>query len=120
MIAVTTMSCQKDEVKSIVGTWEGNWGFGTETPTNYEKWELMKSADLTVFYDDGGIYAEGSWSVDGVNFEAQYTTIILKNEYSFSGLNGAPLAEIIGNWRSTPSSADGGTFEMFKLWNRNA
>lgn len=109
-------SCQKDEgVKGIAGTWEGYWGLDTDTPTEFEKWEIKKNGELTAYDDDGDIYATGTWSLEGLNFEAQYnTTPNGTYSYSFSGLYHDALDEIIGNWGLTPSHTNGGTFEMYK------
>ena len=115
LLTATLTSCGKDdEIKGIVGTWEGKWGFGELTPDVYEKWELKKNGELVAYDDDGDLYASGTWSVDGVHFEAEYTPTGYNYSYSFSGLYGEAIDEIIGNWGSTPSSTDGGTFEMYK------
>ena len=113
--ALTMMSCQKDEgVKGVTGTWEGNWGFDNDVPTNYEKWELKKNGDMSAYDDDGDLYATGSWTVDGLDFEAEYKVVGEEYTYSFSGLYHDQLDEIIGTWGATPSHTDGGTFEMYK------
>ena len=109
------MSCGKDdEVKGVAGTWEGHWGFDQDVPTNFEKWELKKNGDLNAYEYDGDLYATGSWSVDGLDFEAEYTPVGEEYSYSFSGLYHDQLDEIIGTWGDTPSSTDRGTFEMYK------
>ena len=110
-------SCKKDDVASkngLEGTWEGAWGFDSDDPVYYEKWEIKKNGDLTAYDEDGDLYANGSWSVEGLNFEMEYTSVISGNEYRFSGLYHDVLKEIVGTWGNSPSVADGGTFEMYK------
>lgn len=115
LLTATLTSCGKDEeVKGIVGTWEGKWGFDTDTPDVFEKWEIKKNGELLAYDDDGDLYATGTWTVDGLDFEAEYTPTGYNYSYSFRGLYHDVLEEIIGNWGNTPSYTDGGTFEMYK------
>lgn len=108
-------ACKKDDAnKEIAGTWEGSWGFDLENPTYYERWEIKKNGDLVAYDEDGDVYANGSWNVDGLNFEAEYTSEVSGNEYRFEGLYHDALKEIVGTWGNSPSTADGGTFEMYK------
>src|SRR5690348_2396947 len=92
LLAVATISltsCGKDDnVKGIAGTWEGSWGFGTDTPSYNEKWVMEKNGDLTVYDDEGDLYATGHFTLDGINFEAEYTPVGKEYSYLFSGLYG--------------------------------
>ena len=118
LLAVATISltsCGKDDTANgIAGTWVGSWGFGTDDPSYSEKWVMENNGDMTVYDDDGDLYATGHFTLDGVNFEAEYTPIGKEYSYLFTGLYGEGLNEIIGNWGEAPSSTDGGTFEMYK------
>lgn len=112
--SATLVSCSKDDdAKGIAGTWEGKWGFDEDTPTYYEKWEMKKNGEMKV-YDDDGLYAEGTFTVDGLNFTATYTPVGKNYSYIFTGLYHDELGEITGNWGEAPSTTDGGTFEMYK------
>lgn len=108
-------SCKKDEgVKSMAGTWEGRWGFGNDVPTFYENWKLESNGDLTAYDLNGGIYATGTWESHGELFEAQYSPVGEIYSYTFKGTYDDNLDEISGSWGETPSSVDGGTFEMYR------
>lgn len=114
LVVAGLSSCHKDEADNgISGTWEGKWGFDEETPTYYERWEMNKNGDLRAYDDDGDLYAEGHWEVDGIEFTATYTSVN-DNEYSFYGLYHDQLKEIVGTWGATPSHTNGGNFEMYK------
>ncbi len=108
------LSCQKDEAKKIAGTWEGSWGFGADATAFPERWVINENGDLTAYDGDGDLYATGTWNADGTSFEAEYTTQILSNDYSFAGQYDETLDEITGTWGDTPSTTDGGSFEMVK------
>lgn len=114
LVTIGFISCRKDKVSvDMSGTWEGNWGFGIEAPSNYEKWVMDKSGNLFAYDADGYLYASGSWEMDGHDFEAQYTPVGATYSYTFSGFEeGADV--ILGTWGETPSAIDGGTFEMYR------
>lgn len=115
LAAGSLTSCQKDELeKTIVGTWEGHWGFDFDTPTHYEKWDLKKNGDMTAYNANGTVIAVGSWELDGFTFEAEYKSEFSDARYLFTGLYSDAALEIIGNWGEKPSNADGGTFTMHK------
>lgn len=115
VVLTALASCDKDNGNSaIIGTWEGHWGFDFDNPTYYEKWEIKKGGEMSVFNSNGGKVADGHWEVNGFNFEAQYTTVTSHNTYLFSGLYSDVAGEITGNWGEAPSHADGGTFIMHK------
>ena len=107
------ISCQKIEVvDNIAGEWEGNWGWGTEVPSYYEKWVLEKDGELKSYYPDGSLYAIGTWECEGNDFEAEYSPLGETYSYIFSGEH--EDGEIEGTWDESPSAIDGGTFEMEK------
>jgi hypothetical protein len=120
VLALTVLgfaSCNKDDVakkNEIEGTWEGAWGFDSDDPSYYEKWVIEKDGDLVAYDEDGVVIARGSWTVDGLDFEAEYTSEFSDFNYTFVGLYHDILNEIIGTWGETPSHTDGGTFEMYK------
>jgi hypothetical protein len=114
--ALSTVSCKKDDMasKSITGIWEGKWGFDSDEPTYFEKWDIRKGGEIIAYDEDGTKIATGTWSANGINFSMVYTPTGRSYTYSFSGLYHDVVNEIIGTWGETPSIADGGTFEMYK------
>lgn len=110
-------SCEKDNAAAkngLEGTWEGMWGFDNDVPSYYERWEIQKNGDMTAYDEYGDEIAKGSCSADGISFSAEYTPTGKTYSYTFEGLYHDVAKEIIGNWGETPSSTNGGTFEMFK------
>lgn len=115
LILAGLTACDKDNANSaIVGTWEGHWGFDFDDPNVYERWEIKKGGELVAYHSNGGKLGSGSWSVNGFNFDAQYTTETNHYVYRFKGLYSDVGEEITGNWGEAPSYADGGTFLMHK------
>jgi len=108
-------SCGKDDSpKSLTGVWEGAWGFDHEMPTYYEKWVLENDGDIRAYDEDGDSVGTGEWSVDGFEFKAVYTPPGESYTYTFKGLYQDVVGEITGTWGETPSSTNGGTFEMHR------
>ena len=114
-LLLTMASCSKDDdTSAIVGTWEGHWGFDFDKPSFFEGWELKKGGELVAYNSNGGELGRGRWKVNGFNFECEYTVESSNSTYLFKGLYSDVAGEIVGNWGEKPSSADGGTFEMYK------
>ena len=117
IIAIGFSSCKKDDVtidKGLVGTWVGQWGFDQDTPTYYERWVIKKNGDLTAYDGYGNVYAEGSCSVNGLNFTAEYTPVGKDYSYKIAGLYHDQLEEILGTWGKAPSATNRGTIEMYR------
>ena len=113
VIVIGLLSCKKDdEPKSVVGTWEGAWGFGTETPVNFEKWDMEKDGELISYYPDGTMYAAGTWERDGDEIEVTYTEVTAGSRYRFIGTYDEDDDEITGDWADADFPIIGGTFEM--------
>lgn len=119
LLAVLTIgfaACKKDNdvvAPGITGRWEGKWGFGNEVPAYDETWIIDPNGTVEVLDDEGDMYAEGSWDLDGTTFTMQYTSTA-DNEYSFTGTYHEAALELEGTWGATPSNSDGGHFEMAK------
>ena len=114
ILVIGFASCKKDEAKSMTGTWEGTWGYGYEFPSFFEKWDLEKNGDLLSFFPDGSLYANGTWELDGEEFEALYTTLEDNYTYRFTGEYDEDKEEIKGTWVEVQFPTNGGTFEMEK------
>jgi len=121
VIVIGLNSCQKDdepkdEPKSVVGTWEGNWGYYNDFPFNYEKWEIEKSGVLNAFVLDGTLFAVGTCDQDDDEIEVHYTSI-LEDPYSltFKGTYVGDGDTITGKWTDDayPLAIEG-TFKMYR------
>jgi hypothetical protein len=114
LVVTLLVSCKKDEdFPGLAGTWDMEWALGNTDPTNYERWELKADGSFKAYDDDGDLYAEGTFHVDGLNFTAEYTSVF-DNDYSFEGLYHDGLNEVIGTWGRDDSTTDGGNYEMYK------
>ena len=113
---VSFVSCKKDDVVSngLTGTWVGKWGFVGEALSYDETWKIKSNGAVEAYKSNGQLYAKGTCSVDGINFKMSYTPVGKSYSYKFSGLYHDQLHEIIGTWGESPSSADGGDFEMHR------
>ena len=106
-------SCQKDNaLKSIAGTWEGKWGYYTQTPSNYEKWTMEEGGDLNAYLQDGTLYAVGTWDENGGEIEVHYTVLDEPYNLTFQGMYDENEDEITGNWNDDDSPIVEGTFVM--------
>ena len=116
VLVTVSISCRPEDAlqKDISGRWEGAFGFGNDIPTFYEKWELEKNGEMNSYDPFGGLYATGTWELEGDEFEAQYSPVGETYSYTFSGFYDDDLDEITGTWGETPSAIDGGTFAMYK------
>ena len=112
-VALTYVACQKDQDDiNMAGTWEGNWGFGTEIPANYEKWKINDDGTLLAYDGTGFLIGIGTWEMEGDQFEAEYAPVGFAYTYTFTGPYDEDDDEITGTWGQTPSTTDGGRFEM--------
>lgn len=116
VLVTVSVSCRKEEAlkKDVSGTWEGAFGFGNDIPTFFEKWDLEKNGTMNSYNPYGGLYATGTWELDGDEFGAQYSPVGETYSYTFSGFYDEDLDEITGTWGETPSAINGGTFAMYK------
>lgn len=115
ILAIGTTSCGKDKLeKSIVGTWEGHWGFDSDVPSNFERWAIKKNGELIAYTSSGAELGVGTWDLDGFNFSCEYFVKSSNSTYLFKGLYSDAAGEITGTWGEKPSHADGGTFVMNK------
>jgi hypothetical protein len=115
LLSVFTACKKDDDVVSpgITGRWEGKWGFGNDVPEYDETWIIDEDGTVEVLDDDGDHYAEGTWDLDGDNFVMTYLSTAY-NEYSFIGTYNEAALTLEGTWGGTPSSTDGGHFDMSK------
>jgi hypothetical protein len=115
LAAITTLglaSCKKDEAKpNLSGDWEGSWGFGTDVPSFYEKWSLENNGDMSSYFPDGSLYANGTWELNDNDIEVRYTSIAEQYTYSFTGTFAND--KITGDWRDTQNPTIGGKFKMY-------
>jgi hypothetical protein len=114
VMVIGLSSCQKDdEAKSVAGIWEGIYGYGSEAPHFYEKWELKEGGDLNTFYPSGNVSAVGTWDLNGDEIEVHYTDFY-NDSYTFIGTYAEAKDEITGNWFEVEDPTIGGAFIMRK------
>ena len=115
MFVSVLAACKKDDdvQPGITGHWEGKWAFGNDAPEYEESWDINQNGTIKAYDEDGDLYAEGTWDLDGTAFTMQYLSGAY-NEYSFSGTYNEASLEMHGTWGGTPSDTDGGHFEMAK------
>ena len=106
----------KEPIKdpSIAGVWQGKWGDVGQAPQNFIKFEFRSNGELVRFNEQGQVTANGTWSVNGVQFECTYTHTANGQVHNIGGLYTDFEGKIIGTWGYAPSKADGGTIEMQK------
>lgn len=114
--AFTACKKEKDQVNdhSITGVWQGKWGDVGQAPQNFIKFEFKSNGELVRFNDQGQVIANGTWSVNGVQFECTYTHTADGQVHKIGGLYTDFEGKIVGTWGYSPSKADGGTIEMQK------
>ena len=78
-----------------------------------ERWEIKQNGSVFAYDDDGDLYAEGEWQLEGTIFTMHYQSVAY-NDYSFAGEYNESSLELTGTWGGTPNTTDGGTFEMAK------
>lgn len=111
-------ACSKDSksksVNNIInGTWEGKWGDGPQSPQYFIKFNIKPNGQLERVSEQGGITATGTWSLNGVQFEASYTHLD-GEEHKIAGLYTDFDGVIIGTWGYSPSKVNGGSVELEK------
>jgi len=116
VMVIGLSSCQKDDEpkdnsQSVEGTWEGHWGFNTETPSVFEKWEMGELSTLNAYLGDGTWRAVGSWDQEGNEIEVHYTALASNYRYTYIGTYDEVAGKITGHWNDDDFLI-GGTFEM--------
>ena len=118
MVTVTFFACKKDETAnapkaSLHGIYEGQWGSGSQEPSNFIKFEFTADGTMKRFDEQGKVIATGTWTLNGINFECTYT----HNDgqvHKIAGLYTDFDGVIMGTWGWAPSKANGGTVELKK------
>ena len=119
VLATVFFACKKDDVKTVVspalsGVWEGKWGDVGQTPTNFIKFEFKSNGTMVRFNEQGQVIANGTWTVNGINFECTYTHASDGQVHRIAGLYTDFNGEITGTWGYSPSKANGGTVDLKK------
>lgn len=117
LLASTFVSCKKDKAESgkqIQGTWVGKWGDQQATPTSFISFQINRSGTLKRLNQQGETIAEGTWSLDGIEFTCIYTHTDNGETHKIKGIYTDFDGGIMGTWGYSPSSANGGTVELSK------
>ncbi|MGB4772927.1 MAG: hypothetical protein WBP58_15785 [Chitinophagaceae bacterium] len=112
-------SCKKNDVaptkKSFPGNWRGTWGSGSASPSNFIKFNFKQDGTLERLDQVGAVIATGTWTLNGMNFECQYTHPSNGQTHRIKGLYTDFDGAVIGTWGYSPSYANGGEVELNKL-----
>ena len=120
LLAATFFACKKDDINkvastpSLSGIWEGKWGDVGEAPTNFIKFEFKANGTMARLNEQGQVIANGTWTVNGINFECVYTHTSDGQAHKIGGLYTDFEGEITGTWGYSPSKANGGTIDLKK------
>lgn len=120
VIVVTTVtfaSCKKekqDSNNSIVGTWQGEWGNGGNAPQYFIKFEIKSNGEISRINEQGQVIANGTWTLNGVQFDCTYTHTSDGQVHKIGGLYTDFDGAITGTWGFSPSKTNGGNVEMEK------
>ena len=109
-------SCKKDEPggASINGTWVGKWGSGNQEPLYFLKFKFDGNGTLQRLDEQGAVIANGTWMLDGIQFECTYTSTENGQVHKIAGLYTDFDNTILGTWGYSPSKANGGQIELVK------
>jgi hypothetical protein len=116
IIAFSFASCKKDKQdnNSIVGIWEGEWGNGGNAPQYFIKFEIKSNGEITRIDEQGQVIANGTWTLNGVQFDCTYTHTSDGQTHKIGGLYTDFDGHITGTWGFSPSKTNGGNVEMEK------
>jgi hypothetical protein len=118
LATMTFLACKKDETTNtpkanLQGIYEGQWGSGSQAPSNFIKFEFKADGTMKRFDAQGTVIASGSWALNGINFECTYTHSD-GQVHKIAGLYTDFEGIIMGTWGWAPSKANGGTVELKK------
>src|SRR5262249_30714631 len=108
-------ACKKDKAVSnsaLAGMWQGKWGNVNEAPTGFIKFHIKSDGKLTRRNEQDEVIAEGTWSLNGLEFTCEYTNYANGQVHKIKGIYTDFDGTIMGTWGYSPSEADGGTIEM--------
>jgi hypothetical protein len=114
--ALVFAACKKDKVtnNSIAGVWEGQWGSGSQAPQYFLKFEIKSNGELTRLNEQGQVIANGTWTLNGVQFDCTYTHTSDGQVHKIGGLYTDFDGFITGTWGYSPSKTNGGNIELTK------
>lgn len=114
--AVLIASCKKDKTtnNSIAGIWQGKWGNGPQAPQNFLKFEIKGNGEINRLNEQGQVIANGTWTLNGVQFDCTYTHTSDGQVHKIGGLYTDFDGEIMGTWGFSPSKTNGGNIELTK------
>lgn len=116
--AFSFASCKKDKQEptnnNIIGIWEGVWGNGGNPPQNFIKFEFKSNGEMTRIDEQGQVTANGTWTLNGVQFDCTYTHLSDGQTHKIGGLYTDFDDVITGTWGFSPSKTNGGNVELEK------
>ncbi len=115
VVAATFVACKKDKAEThnqLPGVWQGMWGDVNQAPANFIKFDIKNDGTLTRLNEQGQIIANGTWSLNGVQFSCTYTHTSNGQIHKIAGLYTDFDGAITGTWGYSPSNANGGTIDL--------
>jgi hypothetical protein len=118
LASITFFACKKDETAnipkpSLQGIYAGQWGSGSQAPSNFIKFEFKADGTMKRLDEQGKAIASGIWTLSGINFECTYSHSD-GQVHKIAGLYTDFDGVIMGTWGWAPSKANGGTVELKK------
>lgn len=115
--AVLFTACKKDndgDGASMQGIWQGKWGSGSQDPLYFLKFKMESNGQLQRLNEQGEVIANGTWTLNGIEFECTYTHTGDGQVHKIGGLYTDFDGTIVGTWGYHPSKANGGNIELKK------
>ena len=114
------VACSKDKKEnpsesSIIGKWEGKYGFDNDNPSIYYSLNFKSSGVIEEMNSTGQVIGSGTWQMSGNTITAHYawyppSTATFSIVAAYDGSHG----KLLGNWGYDASATDGGLWEMTK------
>lgn len=117
LLTSAMIGCKKDKAaieQTIAGIYLGKWGDVGGQPHSYFRLQLKSDGKLVRLNESGAVTANGSYTLNGINFEGSYTHTNNGEKHSVAGLYTDFDGVITGTWGYGSSKANGGVFEIKK------
>lgn len=116
---LTFWGCKKskDDVKTVVGYWEGKYGNGSGTPTLAYYFLFKSDGSVKVYANTAdtasATKAQGTYTVSGTTIKTTYK-FTSNLTYSTSATVDNSFTSMAGTWGNNANTTDGGLFTLTK------